>query len=68
LLYLPPCSPDLNPIEQAFAELKALRRKAGERTREGLWNAIPNASSSSPLASGGTSSGTQAIQLDRALL
>ena len=33
-------SPDLNPIEQAFAKLKALLRKAGERTRDGLWNAI----------------------------
>jgi len=40
LLYLPPYSPDLNPIEQAFAKLKALLRKAGERTRDGLWNAI----------------------------
>jgi transposase len=38
--YLPPYSPDLNPIEQAFAKLKALLRKAGERTRGGLWNAI----------------------------
>ena len=40
LLDLPPYSPDLNPIEQAFAKLKALLRKAGERTRDGLWNAI----------------------------
>jgi transposase len=40
LLYLPPYSPDLNPIEQAFAKLKALLRKAAERTRDGLWNAI----------------------------
>ena len=38
LLYLPPYSPDLNPIEQAFAKLKALLRKAAERTVEGLWN------------------------------
>jgi transposase len=37
LLYLPPYSPDLNPIELAFAKLKALLRKAGERTVEGLW-------------------------------
>jgi transposase len=36
LLYLPPCSPDLNPIEEAFAKLKALLRKAGARTREAL--------------------------------
>jgi transposase len=37
LLFLPPYSPDLNPIEQAFAKLKALLRKAQERTVEGLW-------------------------------
>ncbi len=35
--YLPPYSPDLNPIEQAFAKLKALLRKAGKRTVEELW-------------------------------
>ncbi|BAI76853.1 transposase (plasmid) [Azospirillum sp. B510] len=40
VLYLPPYSPDLNPIEQAFAKLKALLRKAAERSRDGLWNAI----------------------------
>jgi transposase len=33
LLFLPPYSPDLNPIEQAFAKLKALLRKVGERSR-----------------------------------
>ena len=33
-------SPDLNPIEQAFAKLKALLRKAAERTVDGLWKAI----------------------------
>jgi transposase len=37
LLFLPPYSPDLNPIELAFAKLKSLLRKAGERTVEGLW-------------------------------
>lgn len=36
LLYLPPYSPDLNPIEVAFAKLKALLGKAGARTREAL--------------------------------
>jgi transposase len=36
LVYLPPYSPDLNPIEQAFAKLKTLLRKTGERTRDGL--------------------------------
>jgi transposase len=40
LLYLPPYSPDLNPIEQLFAKLKALLRHAAARTVEALWNAI----------------------------
>ena len=40
LLYLPPYSPDFNPIEQAFARLKALLRKAAERTVERLWTTI----------------------------
>ena len=37
---LPPHSPDFNPIENAFAKLKALLRKAAERTIDGLWAAI----------------------------
>ncbi len=36
-LYLPPYSPDFNPIEQVFAKLKALMRKAEKRTYEALW-------------------------------
>ena len=40
LLYLPPYSPDFNPIEQLFAKLKALLRKAAERSVEGLWNRV----------------------------
>ncbi len=40
LMYLPPYSPDLNPIEQAFAKLKTLLRKAACRTRDGLWDTI----------------------------
>ncbi len=40
LLYLPPYSPDFNPIEKAFSKLKALLRKASERTVEGLWSAV----------------------------
>ena len=40
LLYLPPYSPDLNPIEQAFAKLKALLRKTSARTVDELWQAI----------------------------
>jgi transposase len=40
LLYLPPYSPDLNPIEQVFAKLKALPRKAAKRAIDGLWTQI----------------------------
>lgn len=40
LLHLPAYSPDFNPIEQAFSKLKALLRKAGERTVEGLWRLL----------------------------
>jgi transposase len=40
LQYLPPYSPDFNPIEKAFSKLKAFLRKAAERTIDGLWNAI----------------------------
>ena len=40
LSYLPPYSPDFNPIENTFANLKAHLRKAAERTLEGLWSAI----------------------------
>jgi transposase len=40
LLYLPPYSPDFNPIEQVFAKLKQLLRKAGHRTLEKLWAGI----------------------------
>lgn len=40
LLYLPPYSPEFNPIENAFAKLKAMLRKAAARTIEGLWNTI----------------------------
>ena len=44
LRYLPPYSPDFNPIENAFAKLKALLRKAAERTVDGLWSAIGDSS------------------------
>ena len=40
LLYLPPYSPDLNPIEQVFAKLKALLRSAACRTLDALWTRI----------------------------
>ena len=40
LVYLPPYSPDLKPIEQLFAKLKALLRKAAARIVDILWAAI----------------------------
>jgi transposase len=40
LLYLPPYSPDFNPIEHAFAKLKAMLRKAAARTIDALWATI----------------------------
>ena len=43
LLYLPSYSPDLNPIEQVFAKLKALLRSAAARTIPDLWAAIRQA-------------------------
>ena len=46
LLYLPPYSPDLNPIEEAFPKIKNLLRKAEARTREALLEALGQAISS----------------------
>ena len=43
LRYLPPYSPDLNPIENAFSKLKAILRKASARTLDDLWDAIRQA-------------------------
>ncbi len=43
LLYLPPYSPDFNPIEMAFSKLKAILRKAAARSVDDLWEAIANA-------------------------
>ncbi len=57
LQFLPPDSPDFNPIENAFAKLKALLRARAERTVEALWTAVeasfpssrqPNAPTTSP--------------------
>ena len=42
LMYLPPYSPYLNPIELAFSKFKALLRKHAERSVEDLWNRIGN--------------------------
>jgi transposase len=43
LMYLPPYSPDLNPIEQAFSKIKGLLRKAEARTREAMVEAMGRA-------------------------
>lgn len=40
LLFLPPCNPDLNPIEQVFAKLKHLMRTAFERTVDAAWKRL----------------------------
>jgi transposase len=64
LVYLPPYSPDLNPIEQAFAKFKAALRKAAERTREGLWQLIVKPSTVFNRKNAATSSKTLAMQPD----
>ena len=56
LRFLPPYSPDLNPIEFAFSKLKANLRKAASRTKQALWNAVaphstPSAQTSAPTCS-----------------
>ncbi len=43
LLYLPPYSPDLNPIEEAFGKIKGILRKVGARSRESLIEAMGRA-------------------------
>ncbi len=43
LLYLPPYSPDFNPIEEAFSKIKGLLRRIGARTKEALVEAIGEA-------------------------
>ena len=40
VVYLPPYSPDFNPIEQVFAKMKSILRKKAERTVEGLWSLL----------------------------
>jgi transposase len=47
LLFLPPYSPDLNPIEQVFAKLKAMLRKAATRSLDALWTAVGSFSTAS---------------------
>ena len=48
LLFLPPYSPDFNPIEMAFSKLKALLRKAAARTVDELWSVIADSAPSLP--------------------
>jgi len=43
LRFLPPYSPDFNPIENAFSKLKAILRKAAARTRDHLWDTVAQA-------------------------
>jgi transposase len=43
VLYLPPYSPDFNPIEMAFAKLKAILRAIAPRNRTDLWQAVADA-------------------------
>jgi transposase len=50
VFYLPPYSPDLNPIEQVFAKLKAILRKVAARTVDALWQAIGRALDEFPAA------------------
>ena len=61
LFYLPPYSPDLNPIEQAFAKLKALLRTAAARTVEALWHTIGRPSTPSAPPNAPTTSPTPAM-------
>lgn len=63
LLYLPPYSPDFNPIEKAFSKLKALLRKAAERTVDALWTGLVSFLQSSRQRSAPTSSRPQAMGL-----
>ena len=66
LRFLPPYSPDFNPIEKAFSRLKAMLRKAGERTVSGLWSLIGKlVDSSSPTNAATTSDHAGTNQNDR---
>jgi transposase len=50
VLYLPPYSPDLNPIGQLFAKLKAMLRSAAARTKDALWASLGQALDAFPEA------------------
>ena len=66
LVYLPPYSPDLNPIEQAFAKLKTLLRKSVRATDSGTPS--PASCATTVRTSAATSSETPAMQHDRKML
>ncbi len=68
LLYLPPYSPDLNPIEQAFAKLKSILRTAAARSIEASWNRSARPSSGSHQMNAPTIFSTQAIHAQPDLL
>src|SRR6266705_269376 len=61
LFLLPPYSPDMNPIEMAFAKLKTLLRQAPERTIDGLWRRTEPCSTTSLPANAATTSEPPAI-------
>jgi transposase len=66
LMFLPPYSPDFNPIENAFSKLKAGLRKAAQRTVDGLWAPSAPSSTPSPQPSAPTTSPPQDMtQTDR---
>jgi transposase len=65
LVYLPPYSPDLNPIEQAFAKFKAALRQAAERTPRGSGRPSAEPSIAINRKNAVTSSETPAMQSDR---
>ena len=64
LRFLPPYSPDLDPIEQAFAKFKNILRKLARRTLEGLWSACAIATEEIKPATAATSSSTQDTHLN----
>ena len=71
LRYLPPYSPDMNPIEKAYSKLKAFLRKIAERTVAGLLIALdssPSPISSNPQNVQITSKPADMIPVDRSLL
>jgi hypothetical protein len=60
-LFLPPYSLDLNPIEMAFAKIKARFRRIGARSIDALWKASGNTATSTPTRNAGTTSRTRDI-------